>query len=245
MGDHDHGGSELFFELVHQFKHLGLYGHVQGGGGFVGDEKGGIAGQSDGDDHALFHAAGELMGVSAAAFAGYSHEFQHVAGAFQGVGFGAFAVQFHHFGDLFDDGNHGIQRGHGILKDHGDLAAANGAHLAFLLAQQAFAFENDVARLDLCGRNGQKAHNAQSRGGLAGSGLAHKSQGFALGELKVQSFNGVYGAAFGDIVDGEIFDLEEQIFIFRHHKLLLSVSVWDPERRADRRPGSSEREWSA
>ena len=38
MGDNDDGHTQLFLQILHQFQDLGLDGHVQGGGGFVGDE---------------------------------------------------------------------------------------------------------------------------------------------------------------------------------------------------------------
>jgi hypothetical protein len=41
---------------------LRLGGHVEGGGGLVGDEQVGLAGDPDGDHDALSHAAGELVG---------------------------------------------------------------------------------------------------------------------------------------------------------------------------------------
>ena len=42
---------------------MGLDGHIQGGGGLVTDEDLGPAGDGDGDDDPLAHAAGELVRV--------------------------------------------------------------------------------------------------------------------------------------------------------------------------------------
>ena len=63
VGDHDDRGVVALPELVHQVQDLGLDGHVQGGGGLVGDEQLGLAGQSHGNHHALAHAAGKLERV--------------------------------------------------------------------------------------------------------------------------------------------------------------------------------------
>ena len=55
----DGRGVELRLELSHELEHLRLDRHVERGRGLVGDEKLGAAGQGNGDDHALLHAAGE------------------------------------------------------------------------------------------------------------------------------------------------------------------------------------------
>ena len=53
VGDHDHRGAVLGLQVLHQLQHLCLNGHIQCGGGLVGDEDLGIAGQSDGDNRAI------------------------------------------------------------------------------------------------------------------------------------------------------------------------------------------------
>ena len=63
VGDEYDGHASILLEFPEQVEDLGLDGDVEGGGGFVGDEKLGIAGEGHCDHDALPHAAGELVGV--------------------------------------------------------------------------------------------------------------------------------------------------------------------------------------
>ena len=49
VGDQNHRGIQLLFQIRHQLQHLGLNGHVQRRGGFVGNQQLGAAGQGHGD----------------------------------------------------------------------------------------------------------------------------------------------------------------------------------------------------
>ena len=63
VGDEEHRGAQLAHEGLEVVEDASLDGDVQGAGGLVGDEQVGAGGQSDGDEGALTHAAGELVGV--------------------------------------------------------------------------------------------------------------------------------------------------------------------------------------
>ncbi len=64
----------LYFdlELLEQIENLRLNRHVQRSGGFVADEDLRVAGHGNGDDHALSHAAGELVWILRSALRGPS-----------------------------------------------------------------------------------------------------------------------------------------------------------------------------
>ena len=68
VGDEDNARTGLFLELLDKLDDLGLDGHVQSGGGLIGNDELGVAGQGDGDDHTLAHTAGQLMRVLLEAF---------------------------------------------------------------------------------------------------------------------------------------------------------------------------------
>jgi len=53
VGDHDDRGTQILPEPLHQIEDLGLDGHIEGRGGFIGDEQAGAARQSHGDHHPL------------------------------------------------------------------------------------------------------------------------------------------------------------------------------------------------
>ena len=130
VGDEQHREAVLGLEPGDEAQDLGLGGDVECGGGFVGDEDAGVAGERHGDHGALAHAAAELERVAAdGAFGvGDLHLAQQVDGA--GVGFarGGEAVGHQAFADLPADAVQGRQGGHRLLEHHGDTAAAHLAH---------------------------------------------------------------------------------------------------------------------
>ena len=63
VADQDQRHAELGLQLEQQLHDLRLGGHVERGGGLVGDQQPGPAGQRDRDHDALPHAAGQLVRV--------------------------------------------------------------------------------------------------------------------------------------------------------------------------------------
>ena len=57
VGDEDYRHAHLFLEVVEEVEDFCLDGDVEGGGGFVGDEQGGLVEQRHGDHDALELAA--------------------------------------------------------------------------------------------------------------------------------------------------------------------------------------------
>ena len=68
VGDEDQPRIFRLAQLLQQIHDFGLDGHVQGRGGFVGDNDFRVGDQGDGDDDALAHAAGKFMGILGQAF---------------------------------------------------------------------------------------------------------------------------------------------------------------------------------
>ena len=67
VGDEEEGELELGARSVEQLEDLRLRGHVERGGGLVGDEHARTVGQRHREQHPLPHAARELMRVVAGA----------------------------------------------------------------------------------------------------------------------------------------------------------------------------------
>ena len=90
----------------------------------------GLGQQRHGDGDALAHAAGELdadTGSRRRSGSGMPHPAQHLdgAGALGRLAAAAPVLDVHH---LPPDGQHGIERRHRVLEDHGDAVAAQPAH---------------------------------------------------------------------------------------------------------------------
>ena len=106
------------------------------------------------------------------------------------------------FGDLGADGHDRVEGGHGLLEDHGDLAAAMVAHGFGREIEEILAVETDLAGDS--GGVGEQAQEGERGGGFAGSGLADEAEGLACGEGE------------GEVVDGEMLaEADGQVFDFQ------------------------------
>ena len=103
-----------------QLQHLRLHGHVQGGGGLVGDEQPRLVHERHRDQHALAHPTGELVRVLVEPPSGITdaHSAQHVRGQLAGLSARHLAVDPYRFDDLVADGEDRVQAREGILEHH-------------------------------------------------------------------------------------------------------------------------------
>ena len=127
---------------------------------------------------------------------------------FHGLLLGALLVKLDDLRDLVAHPHNGVQGGHGILKDHGDLIAADLSQLAVLHLEQILPVEEDLSAADLGGGLGQKPQNGQGGGGLARAGLAHQTQGLALFDGEADAVDRLDHRVVGAVVNGQIFDLK-------------------------------------
>ena len=102
VGNHDDGGAEIAFQLVEQRHDLRLYGYIERGGRFVGNQKFGAAQQGHRNHHPLAHAAGEFVRIHADAFFcfGNFHRIQHLHRFIPSFAFAHALVPHQHFGQL-------------------------------------------------------------------------------------------------------------------------------------------------
>ena len=168
----------LVLKSAQQFENLGLYGHVQGRGRLVSQQQARFAGQGHGDHHPLAHPAGKLMGIliQPAARLGDAHAAQGLLGNLDRFAARHLLMQQDRFEDLLADGVDGIERGHRLLKDHGDLIAANLLHLPVGQIEQCPAVKHDLAALIAAGRDGDELEDGQGRDRLAAAAFADHRQ---------------------------------------------------------------------
>ncbi len=96
------------------------------------------------------------MGILRHAVARDAHQLQHLLGLEQGVLVVQPAVDLHALGDLFAHGLDGVEGAHGVLEDHGHLAAA---HLPQLLgghAEDGLLIHGDLTGDDPARRRGDQ-----------------------------------------------------------------------------------------
>ena len=190
-------------ETAEQSEDLGLYGDVEGGGGLVGDEKLGPVDEGHGDENALALASGKLVGVVAKArfwvWQGhFLHGGEHAAADLHAGKPGSVSAEG--LGDLVADAHNRVQRGHGLLEDHGACAAAEAADAGFGEGVKPPAGKGDGSGDAGGGR--KQAQEGERGGRLAGAGLAYEAEGFSLRNGKGEIVDdGVRAEGDGEVID--------------------------------------------
>ena len=186
-------------ELLEQPQDLRLDGHVQRGGGLVGQQQLGVAAQRDGDHDALAHAAAELVRVvlDAARGLGDADLAEQLDGALDRVGVAQAQVQLEALGHEALDGQHRVQAGDGVLEDHRDVAAADGAHLVLGQREQVPALELDAAAHAGVGHHAGEADDGAGGDALAAAALADEPDELAGRDLEAHVVHRVHASPPG------------------------------------------------
>ena len=195
-----------------RFEDLRLHRHVEGGGGLVGEQDLGTAGERDRDRHPLAHAAGELVRVLAEALLGLGDADGLQQRERGGAGLGLVHVQVldERLGDLALDLHHRVERGHRVLEDHRHLGAPDVAHLVLRVADDVGALVVDVAFAhDVLA--GEQSHDRPGQDGLARAGLADDAEGPPPVELDRHAVDGAHRAPLGVEVGLEVDHLEQLV----------------------------------
>ena len=124
--DEEHRGAVFLAQILHQFHHRRLDGHVERGGRLIEDQERGFGHQRHGDDDTLLLAARKLVRIGLQDALGVRQLYvrDHLQGARVGFLFGHAGMDHRHFHQLFADPHGGIEARHRFLVDHRDLAAA-------------------------------------------------------------------------------------------------------------------------
>ena len=122
-------------------------------------------------------------------------------GTFVGLFFGHAHVNEQRLLDLQPDGQHRVQGGHRLLEDHGDVTAANLAHLLVVEFEQGATveFHRAVQNPRRVGR--QQAHDGQRRDRLARPRLAHDGDHLTGAHGIAQAFDRAHATVRGHEVN--------------------------------------------
>ncbi len=192
MGDQQQSHIKFLLDGSQQGQDLRLNGDVQGRGRLVGNDQAGAAHQAHGDHHTLAQAPRKLVRVlfQARGSRGNAHFSQQINSPVPGFCHGYILVFKDGLFQLIADGVAGIQRGHGLLKNHGHARPPNAGHVRRAGHQQVLALENQfIGPADPPGR--QEIHDRQGRHGFAAAGFAHQAQGLALIHTEADVAHGV------------------------------------------------------
>ena len=233
VGYQQQGRLHLLLKLVDKIQHLSLNRHVKSRRRLVGDEQAGPAGQGDSDANALAHAAGELVREVLAALGPNAHHLQHLVSPLQRLGALQIRVKDDHLHDLLLHRHDRVERGHWVLEDHGDFAAAHVTLFRFGHLPNVAAAEENLAFGYFSGRRLNELQYRQGRRRLAGSGLADEAERFSALKPKVQSVDSVHDPRVGVELHRQILDIKKNIAHGRP-----TASAWDQARLSGRRQGS-------
>ncbi len=199
-------------QFLHQLEDLRLDGNVERGGRLVGDDELGIAGEPDRDHHALAHAAGELMRIlfQPPRAVGDADELQQFERTRLGLCVCHLQVDEQRLHDLLADREHRVERGHRLLEDHRDVAAADRAHLVGGQFEQVAAFEQHAPLGHAAGGFRQQAHDGERRYRLAAAGFADDGDHFAALDRVGNAVDRVHDAARGVELDVQILHRQQR-----------------------------------
>ena len=195
-----------------RFEDLGLDGHVEGGGGLVGEEDLRAAGQRDGDGHALAHPARQLVRVFAEALLrlGDADRLQQGEGRLLRLLAVHLEVVDQRLGDLAADLHDRVERGHRVLEDHRHLRAPDRAHLLLGVSGDVGALVVHVAVADHVAL-GQQPHDRAGQDRLARARLAHDAEGLAAVEAEGHAVHRSHGSPLGQEVRLEVDDAQQLV----------------------------------
>src|SRR6266542_4231627 len=117
--------------------------------------------------------------------------------------------------DLAANGEDRIERGHRLLEDEGDRAAAHAPELARRHGEQIATLEHGLAADDR--GLGQQADERHARDALAAARLADDAEHLALAEREGQPVDRVHGSVVGVEADREVRYLEQRL---RHQRVV-------------------------
>ena len=180
--DKQHRHAAALPQAHQQGEDFGLYGHVQRGSGFVGNQQARATNQRHGNHHALALAAGKTVRIFRQPRFGFrqQHFFQRCDGCGAARLRGHFrAVQAQGFVELFADGHHRIERTHRLLKNHADVPTAHCGERLGRSAQQFVRAPCLIGKADAAARPRasfrQQAEDGQGRDRFAAARFAHQA----------------------------------------------------------------------
>ncbi|MNS05386.1 hypothetical protein D3C72_367850 [compost metagenome] len=187
MADQQQRHAEPPLQGFEQQQNLALYGDVECGGGFVGDQQFRLAGQGHRDHHPLTLATGQLMRVGLEAFLGFldAHQVQQLKNPCLRRFAGHASVHQQGFADLLFDAVERIEGGHRLLENHRDAVTAQFTQLAGIGADQFLAAIADAAG-GFSATFGQQLQDRMGGHRFARARFAHQCQAFAAADIQAQ-----------------------------------------------------------
>ena len=194
VGDENDADARRLLKVLEKSQVLRLDGGVERGGGFVRDQHGGVARDTDCTDDSLAHSAGELVWIvpHPQLRRRNTHPPKHVHHAVPQTRAAESLVNLQSLPHLVLDVEDRVQSGHRVLKHHAYTLPPDVFHLALVDLADVFAFQQHLSADDVAGRRGYEAHYRQSRHGFAGPRFSNDAECLAAPELEAHSLDGLH-----------------------------------------------------
>ena len=114
------------------------------------------------------------------------------------------------FGHLPADGERGVERGHGFLKDHGDFLPPHLSHLFIVQRQEVMSVKPDLATHDATRRIRHQPHDAEGAYRLAAAAFSHYSDRLSLADVVRHPVHGLHDPFEGEEVCPQVFHLKQR-----------------------------------
>ena len=179
-------------ETADQLQDLGFDRHIQRGGRLICDQKLWLADHGHGDHHPLAKAAGELMRIACEPLLRLRDPdtCEHLDHPMLCLDFRADPFVYQQcFRHLPPHAQNGIETRHGLLKDHGDVPAADRLKRARLHPDQLLSVKQNGSALNMAGVT-QQGHDRSGQHALTAAGLSHQADNLPPRDLQIDT---VYG----------------------------------------------------
>ena len=120
------------------------------------------------------------MRIFVVALRGNADKLQQLGRLVRSFRLGKLFMEQNHLADLIAHGKNRVEGGHGVLEDHRDILAADGAQFLRAFLQQIFSVEQNLAGGYLSGRIGNQTHDGERGRCFACAGFSDESQRIAL-----------------------------------------------------------------
>ena len=237
MGDQDQPHGTFAHQIANQLQDLPGDGDIQRRGGLVRDQQVGPTGQRHGNRDALALSAGKLVrpGVEAARGVRDTDAVEQGHRLLARGGRVQAAVQAQRLGHLVSDGVDRVEGRHGLLEDHADPVATQGAPAGLALSDHFLAVKAQTARGH--GALGLQAHDCHGGQRLAAARLAHQSQSLTTAQREAHAAHGVHHAAMRAQTKAQVVDFQQGRGV--HHGFSACGSGADRAGRAAHRQAGS------
>jgi len=220
--DKDDRDVESVLERLYQREYLGLNRHVQRRRGLVRDQDLRVAGEGHRDHDALAHASRKLewIVVYASVLVGNPHQLQKLHDLVHGLRPRDAPVHQNRLEQLIADGEYGVERSHGFLKDHGEIGTPDRGRVFVADVRDVEYLVVALSEQDLAGVGAHVAeqlHDPAHRDSLSRAGFPDNRESFTPLHRKGYIVKYLSVPAVSGKAERQVFYREE--FVIAHKKV--------------------------